>query len=165
MAFLGQWSTTSSPFVLFSFSPQVVPDSSRPLVLQHTRPPCPSIRPRVCSNSCPLSQWCHPTISSSVTPCFCSQSFPASESLPVSSLFASGGQSIGASASASVLPANIQGWFPLGLTGLISVLQKVPRSLAFPSAKRLDCVLGFWVFYPLRFESTLYISSEKFLSC
>ena len=81
--------------------------------LQHARLPCPSLYPRVCSNSCPLSQWCHPTISSSVT-CFssCPQSFPASWSFPMSWLFASSGQSIGTSV--SVLPMNIQGWFPLG---------------------------------------------------
>ena len=79
--------------------------------------------PGVCSNSCPLSQWCHPTISSSVTLCSsCLQSFPAPGSFPVSQLFASGGQRIRASASASVLPMNIQGWFPLGWTGLISLL-------------------------------------------
>ena len=79
----------------------------------------------VCSNPCPLSPWCHPTISCSVTPFFpCPQSFPASGSFPMSWLFASGGQSIRASVSASVLPMNIQGWFPLGLTGLISLLSK-----------------------------------------
>ena len=89
--------------------------------LQHVRLPCPSPTPGVCSNSCPSSQWCHPTISSSVIP-FSSylQSFPASGSFPLSQFFASGGQSIGVSASASVLPMNIQDWFPLGLTGLIS---------------------------------------------
>ena len=89
--------------------------------LQHARLPCPSPTPGVCSNSCPSSQWCHPTISSSVIP-FSSylQSFPASGSFPLSQFFASGGQSIGVSASASVLPMNIQDWFPLGLTGLIS---------------------------------------------
>ena len=88
--------------------------------LQHTRLPCPSPSLRACSNSCPSSQWCHPTISSSVTAfSSCLQSFPASESFPMSRLLASGGQSIiGASASASVLPTNIQGWFPLGRTGL-----------------------------------------------
>ena len=96
-------------------------DSLWPHGLQHTRPPCPSLTPGVYSNSCPLSQWCHPTISSFVAPFFsCPQSFPASGSFPVSWLFASGGQSIGALASASVLPMNIQGWFPLGLTDLIS---------------------------------------------
>ena len=84
--------------------------------LQHTRLPCPSPSPGVCPNSCPLSWWCHPTILSSVTPCSsCLQSFPASGSFPMRWLLASGGQSIGASASASVLPMNIQGWFPLNL--------------------------------------------------
>ena len=86
---------------------------------------CPSPSPRVCSNSCPLSQWCHPTISSSLIPFFsCPQSFPTSGSFPISRLFASGSQSIGASASVSVLPMNIQGWFPLGLTDLISLQSK-----------------------------------------
>ena len=78
-----------------------------------------SLSPKVCSNSCPLSQWCHPTISSSVAHFSCPQSFPASESFLMSRLFALGGQSIGSSASASVLLMNVQGWFPLGLTGLI----------------------------------------------
>ena len=86
--------------------------------LKHTRLPRPSLYPWVCSNSCPLSQWCHPTISSSVTSSLCLQSFPASKSFPMSLLFTSGCQSIGVSASSSVLPVNIQGWFPLGLTGL-----------------------------------------------
>ena len=91
--------------------------------LQHARLCCPSLSPRVCSNSCPLSLRCHPVISSSVTPfSSCPQSFPASESFPVSQLFTSGGQSIGASA--TVLPLNIQGWFPLGLTSLISLLSR-----------------------------------------
>ena len=89
--------------------------------LQHTRLLCPSPSPRVCSNSCPLSWWRHPTISSSVIPFSCLQSFPTSGSFPVNQLFSSGGQSIGASASASVLPMNVQGWFPLGSTGLISL--------------------------------------------
>ena len=93
--------------------------------LQHIRLPCPSPTPRACSNSCPLSQWYHPTISSSGIPfSSCLQSFPASGSLPMRGLFASGGQSIGASASVSVLPMNIQCWFPLGLTGLISSRSK-----------------------------------------
>ena len=84
--------------------------------------PCPSLSSGACSNSCPLSQWCHPTISSSVVTFFSFlQAFPASGSFPVSGLFSSGGQSIGVSASASVLPMNIQGWFLLGLTGLISL--------------------------------------------
>ena len=87
--------------------------------------PCPSLSPRACSDSCPLSQWCSLVISSSATHfSFCFQSSPASGSFPVSFLFASGSQSIGTSASASVLPMNIQDWFPLGLTGLISLLSK-----------------------------------------
>ena len=97
-------------------------DSLQTHGLQHTRLPCPSLYPGDCSNSCPLSQWCHPTISSSVAPLSCLRSFPRSESLPVSQLFASGGQIIGVSASAPALTKNIQGWFPLGLTGLISLL-------------------------------------------
>ena len=103
----------------------VVSDSLRPPGLQHTRPPCPSPTPGVSSNSCPLSRWCHPTISSSVVPfSSCLQSFSASGSFPVSQFFASGSQSIGVSTSASVLPVNIQDWFPLGLTGLISLQSK-----------------------------------------
>ena len=97
------------------FSRSVVSDSLRPHALQHTRPPCPSPTPRIYSNSCPLSWWCHLTMSSSFVPfSSCLQSFPASGSFPVSQFFTSGGQSIGVSASASVLPMNIQDWFPLG---------------------------------------------------
>ena len=91
--------------------------------LQHTRILCPSPSPGVCSNSGPLSRWCHSTLSSSVIPFFCLQSFPASGSFKMSGLFASCGQSIGASHS-SVLPMSIQGWFPLELTDLISLLSK-----------------------------------------
>ena len=93
--------------------------------LQHARPLCPSPSPGACSNSCPLSQWCHPTISSSTIPfSSCLQLIPASGSFQMSQLITTGGLSIGASASASVLPTNIQGWFPLGLTGLISSQSK-----------------------------------------
>ena len=100
-------------------------NSLQPHELQHASLLCPSPSLGVCSNSCPLSQWCHPTISSSVAPFSTSpQSLAASGSFPVNQLFASGGQTIGASASASVLPMNIQDWFPLGLTGLISWLSK-----------------------------------------
>ena len=96
----------------------------------HTRSPCPSPTPGVYTNSCPLSWWCHPTISSSVVPFFfCLQSFPASGSFPMSQFFGSGGQSIGVSALASILPMNIQDWFPLGLTGWISLLSKGLSSL------------------------------------
>ena len=107
------------------FSCSVMSNPLRHHGLQHTRPPCPSPTPRVYSNSCPLSWWCHPTISSSVVPfSSCFQSFPASGSFPISQFFASGGQSIGVSASASFLPMNIQNWFPLGWTGWISLLSK-----------------------------------------
>ena len=107
------------------FSHSFVSNSFQPHGLQHTRPPCLSPTPRVYSNSCPLSWWCHPTISSSVVPfSSCLQSFPASGSFPVSQFFTSGAQSIGFSASASVLPMNIQDWFPLGLTGWISLQSK-----------------------------------------
>ena len=93
--------------------------------LQHARPPCPSPSPGVYPNSCPLSRWCHPTISFSVVPfSSCLQSFPASGSPQMRQFFTSGGQSIGTSASASVLPMNIQAWFLLGLTGWISFLSK-----------------------------------------
>ena len=107
------------------FSHSVTSDSLWPHGPQHARPPCPSPAPGAYSNSCPLSQWCHPTISSSVDP-FSShlQSFPASGSFQMSQFLASGGQSIGVSASASVLPINIQDWFPLGWTGWISLQSK-----------------------------------------
>ena len=112
-------------FISVQFSHSVVSDSLWPYELQHAVPPYPSPSPRVHSNSCPLSQWCHPTISSSVVPFFSRlQSFPPSESFPVSQFFTSGGQSIGASASASVLSMNIYGRFPLGLTALVSLLSK-----------------------------------------
>ena len=112
------------------FSCSVVSDSLWPHGLQHARPPCPAPTPGVYSNSCPLSWWCHPTISSSVGP-FSSylQSFPASGSLQMSQFFASGGQSIGVSTSTSVLPMNIQDWSPLGWTGWISLQSKGLKSL------------------------------------
>ena len=112
-------------FSSVQFSHSVVSDSLRPRGLQHTRLPCPSPTPGVYSNSCPLSWWCHPTISFSVIP-FSShlKSFPASGSFQMSQFFTSGGQSIRVSASASVLPMNIQYWFPLGLTGWISLQSK-----------------------------------------
>ena len=107
------------------FSRSVVSNSLGPHELQHARPPCPSSTPKVHSNSCPSSRWCHPAISSSVIPfSSCPQSLPASESFPMSQFFTSGGQSIAVSASASVIPMNIQDWFPLGLTSLISLQSK-----------------------------------------
>ena len=112
-------------FSSVQFSHSVLSDSLQPHGLQHTKPPSPSPPPGVYSNSCPLSWWCHPTISSSVTPfSSCLQSFPASGYFLVSQFFTSGGQSIGVSASASVLPMNIQDWFPLGRTGWISLQSK-----------------------------------------
>ena len=106
------------------FSRSVMSNSWWPHVLQHARPPCPSPTPRACSNSYPSGQWCHPTMWSSVLPFSCLQSFPASGSFPMSHFFASGGKSSGSSFSASVPPMNIQDWFPLELTGLISLLSK-----------------------------------------
>ena len=112
-------------FSLVQFSCWVVSDSLRPHESQHARPPCPSPSPRVYSNSCPSSWWCHPAISSSVVPfSFCPQSLPASGSFPMSQLFTSGGLSFGVSASASVLPMNTQDWSPLGWTDWISLQSK-----------------------------------------
>ena len=112
-------------FISIQFSCSVMSNSLRPHGPQHARPPYPSSTPGVYPNSCPLSWWCHPTISSSVIPfSSCLQSFPALMSFPMSQLFVSGGQSIGVSALVSVLPMNIKGWFPWGLTGLISLLSK-----------------------------------------
>ena len=106
------------------FSRSVVSDSLRPHELQHTRPLCPSPTPGVHPNPCPLSRWCHPTISSSVVPFSCPQSFPASEFFPMSQLLASGGQSIGVSALVPVLPKNTQDWSPLEWIGWISLQSK-----------------------------------------
>ena len=135
------------------FSRSVVSNSLRPHGLQHTRPPCPSPTPGVYSNSCPLSQGCHPTISCSVVP-FSSrlQSFPASGSFPMSQFFASGGQSIGGSPSASVLLMNIQGWFPLGWTGWIS-LQSKGLSRVF-SSTTVQSIL-------VLFKNDLYIQRKR----
>ena len=114
------------------FSRSVMFDSLQPHESQHTRPPCPSPTPRVHPNPCPLSQWCHPAISSSVISfSSCPQSLPASESFPMSQLFSWGGQSIGVSALASFLPKNTQDWSPLEWTGWISLqskgLSRVPQ--------------------------------------
>ena len=117
----------ASKSLLLLFSCSVMSYSLQPHGLQYTRLPHPSLSPRACSNSCPLCQWCHPTISYSVILFSCLLSFQASRSFPVSQLFASGGQNIGASA--LVLPMNIQGWFPLGLTDWISLQSKGLLSL------------------------------------
>ena len=120
----GSWHRASQ-FSSLHFSRSVVSDSLRPHESQHARPHCPSPTPRVHSNSCPSTRWCHPAISSSVIPfSSCPQPLPASGSFPMSQLLAWGGQSIGVSASASVLPMNIQDWIPIGLAGLISLQSK-----------------------------------------
>ena len=112
-------------FSSVQFNCSVVSDSLQPHGLQHAKPPCPAPTPRACSNSCPSYPWCHPTIKSSVIPFSpLLQSFPASGSFPMSQFFTSGGQSIGVSTSTSVLPMNIQSWFPLGLTAWISLQSK-----------------------------------------
>ena len=119
-------------------SNSVMSDSLRHHGLQHARLPCPSSTPGAYSNSCPSSWVCHPTISSSFVPfSFCFQSFPASGSFAVSQFFTSGGQSYGVSASASVLPMNIQDWFPLGLIGLISLQSKGYLSVVIYPLKRI----------------------------
>ena len=123
------WFLPEFPVSSVQFSHSVMSDSLRPHGLQHARSPCPSPTPGVYSNSCALSRWCHPIVSSSAIP-FSSylQSFPVSGSFPVSQFFTSGGQSIGVSASTSVLPMNTQDWFPLGWTGWISLQSKgLPR--------------------------------------
>ena len=118
------------------FSRSVVSDSLWPHESQHARPPYPSPTPTVHSNSCPSSWWCHPAISSSAVPfSFCPQSVPASESFPVSQLFAWGGQSVGVSALASLLPKNTQDWSPLEWTGWISLQSK--------GLSRVFCVAGY----------------------
>ena len=123
---LGQVIVISALYwIIVQFSCSVMSDSLHSHGLHHTRLPYTLPSPRACSNSCPSSWWCHSTISSSVLPfSSCLQSFPASGSFPVSQFFTSDGQIIGVSASESVLPMNIQDWFPLGLTGLISLESK-----------------------------------------
>ena len=122
---LGGEPSTDPKFLFYlsvQFSHSVVSDSLWPHEQQHARPPCPSPTARIYPNPCPLSWWCHPIILSSVVPfSSCPQSFPASESFQMSQLFASGGQSIGVSASTSVLPMNTKDWSPLGWTGWISL--------------------------------------------
>ena len=130
----------------------------QPHGLQHTRLLCPPLSPRVCSDSCPLSWWCYLIISSSVTPFSCPQTFPASRSFPMSQLFASGGQSIGTSASAPVLPMNIQGWLPLGLTSLIS-LQSKGLSKVFFSTTTWKC----WFFFNLDLTKMMLHSNIRYL--
>ena len=139
-------------------------DSLWPHGLQHTKLPCPSPTPRACSNSCALSQWCHPTISSSVTPfSSCFQSFPASGYFPMSQFFTLGGQSIGVSASASVLPMNIRDWFPLGLTGLISLLSMGHSRVLSSTTNRLTLSSGITPCWDLHESIVLCGHSGSFL--
>ena len=156
--------------LLLLFIRQVVSDSLQPHELQHTGLPYPSPSPGACSNSYPLSQWCYPIISSSVAPfSSCPQSFPASGSFPISWLFAWGAQSIGASASASVLPVTIQGWFPLGLTGLISLPSKgLSRIFSVPQFESLSssvlCLL-FGLSHPyITIGKTIALTIQTFVS-
>ena len=129
--------------------------------LQHIRLPCPSPTPRACSNSCPLSCWCHPTISSSVTPfSSCLRSFPESGSFQMNQFFTSGGRSIGASASASVLPMNIQGWSPLGLTVLISLQSKGLSRVFANNTFQKDSILWRSVFFMVQFSHS-YMTTGK----
>ena len=133
----------------------VVSDSLQPHGLQHARLPCPSPTSGACSNSCPWSQWCHPTISSFFVPfSSCLQFFPASGSFPMSQFFASGGQSIGASASASILPINVQDRFPLGWTGFISLQSKSSQESSLtPQFK--STMLLFFFYYMLLLQVLL----------
>ena len=147
-------------------------DSLQPHGLQHAKLPCPSLSPRVCSNSCPSSWWCHPAISSSFTPfSSCPQSFPASGSFPRSHLFASNGQSIGALV--SVLPVNIWGWFPLGLIGLISAVLAECSKLSYQRCLYSKQPLGNRCSFSLSYKDQVCLSavlkdlvaiSAKFLS-
>ena len=137
----------------------VVSDSCNPMNCS-TPDLCPSLSPGACSNACPLSQWCHPTISSSVVPFSCLQSFPTSGAFPVSQLFASGGLSIGGSLSSSVLPVNIQGWFPLRLTGLI--LQSRGLSRVFSSTSLKASVSWHSAFFMVQLS---YLYLTRFMRC
>ena len=130
----------------------------RPHGLQHTRLPCSLLSPNSCwSNSCSLSRWCHPTISTSVVPFSCPQSFPASGSFPMSQFFTSGGRSIGASA--SVLPMNIQCWFPLGLTGLISLLSQGSQESS-PTPQFTNSILQCSAYFMVQL-SHMYMTTGK----
>ena len=131
------------------FSRSVVSDSLWPHELQHARPPCPSAIPKVHPNPCPLSQWYRPTISSSVVPFSCPQSFPASGSFQMSQFFISGGHSIGVSALASVPPMNTQDWSPLGWTGWISLLSKgLSRVFSNTTVQSISCSVLSFIYSP-----------------
>ena len=146
---------------LVQFSHSVVSDSLQPRGRQHARLPCPSPTPGVYSNSCSSSQWCHPTIASSVTPFPAALSFPAWGFFLRSQFFTSGVQNIGASASALVLPMNIQDWFPLGLTGLIS-LQPKGLSRVFPNVTVQKCQLFSLLYGPTLISIHDYWKNHSF---
>ena len=137
-----------SPVGIILFRPSVMSNFLQPHGMQHPRLSCPTPSPRVCSYSCPLSRWCHPTISPSVVLfSSCPQSLPALGSFPMSRLFACSGQSVGASVLASVLPMNIQDWFPLGLTGLMLQLQGLSRVFSNTTVQKhqfFSAQLSFW---------------------
>jgi len=142
------------------FSRSVASDSLQPHELQHSRPPCPSPTAAVYPHSCPLSLWCHLTISFSVVPfSSCLQSFPTSGSFQMSQFFASGGQIIGASASASVLPMNIQDWFPLGWTGWISL--GLSRVFPIPQLKSINSLVYLFLEVQLIYKVVLVSGTEK----
>ena len=138
-----------APSVQFSFSHSVMSDSLWPHGLQYARPPCPSPTRRVCSDSCPLSRWCHPTMSSSVVPfSSCPQTFPASGTFQLSQLFASGGQSIGVAASTSVLPMYTQDWAPSEWTDWISLQSKGLSSSPTPQFKSISSLVLSFLYSP-----------------
>ena len=146
---------------------QSCPILCSPHGLQHARLPCPSPTPGACSNSCPSSQWCHPTVSSSVTPFFsCLQSFPVSWSFPMSQPFTSGGQSIGASASVSVLPVNIQDWSPLWLIGLISLSPRDSQgSSPTPQFKSINALALSFLYSPTLTSVHDYWKNHRWTRC
>ena len=138
-------------------------DSLRPHGLQHAKLLCPSPIPGTCSNTCPSSGWCHPTISSSVIPFSCLQSFPATGCFPMSHFFASGGQSIGVSASTAVLPMNSQDWFPLGSTGLISLQSKDSQgSSPAPQFKSINSSVLSFLYGPALTSIHAYCKNHSF---
>ena len=142
------------------FSCSVVSNSLQHHGLQHTRLPCPSPNPGAYSNPCPSSQWCHPTISSSVIPFSCFQPFPESQSFPVSQFFASGGQSIGVSA--SLLPMNTQDWFPLAWTGWISLLSKGLSRVFSQHHSSKASILCYSAFFIVQLSHPCYWKNHSF---
>ena len=145
------------------FSHSVMSNSLQPHGLQHSRLSCPSPSPKVCSNSCPLSWWCHPTVSSSAAPfSSCHRPFPASGSFPMSWLFTSGGQSIGALASTSVLPMNIQGGLSLGLTGWSYCSRYSQESFPAPQFKSINSLVLSLLYHPTLTSIHDYWKNHRF---